>query len=120
MPKHFGPFPITKKISRIVYHLALPASMKVHNIFHVDLLMPYKETPAYSKAHSRPPPVIKEGEEEYEVESILDMRQKGHGHTLQYLVHWKGYHHLDDSWVDQKNLHAPEVLAEFLTSPAGG
>jgi len=27
--------------------LALPPSMKIHNMFHMDLLLPYKETEQY-------------------------------------------------------------------------
>jgi hypothetical protein len=87
--------------------------MKVHNVFHVDLLMTYKETEAYSTPYTRPPSMIKEGEEEYEIESIIRTRRQGKGKKLQYLVHWKGYSNSDDSWVDHENLHTPELLKEF-------
>jgi hypothetical protein len=86
--------------------------MKVHNVFHIDLLMPYKETEAYGPAYSRPPPDLIEGEEEYEVESIRDMRRT-RGKKTQYLVHWKGYPSSDDSWVDESDLNTPELLREF-------
>jgi hypothetical protein len=49
--------------------------MKVHNIFHVDLLMPYKETEAYGTPYTQPPPMIEEGEEEYEIELIIRIRR---------------------------------------------
>ena len=52
--------------------------MKIHNVFHVDLLMPYKETEAYGQPFTQPPLMI-EGKEEYEVETILDARQHGRG-----------------------------------------
>ena len=48
--------------------------MKVHNVFHVNLLLPYKETEAYGQAYSRPTPNLIKGEEEYEVKSIRDAR----------------------------------------------
>ena len=48
----------------------LPTSMKIHNVFHVDLLLPYKETEAYRPAYVRPPPDLIEGEEKYTVECI--------------------------------------------------
>jgi hypothetical protein len=46
--------------------------MKIHNMFHINLLLPYKETEAYSIPYTCPPPVI-EKEEEYEVKNILDI-----------------------------------------------
>jgi hypothetical protein len=49
--------------------------MKVHNIFHVDLLMPYKETEAYGTPYTQPPPMIEEGEEEYKIELIIRIRR---------------------------------------------
>jgi len=89
--------------------------MKIHDVFHVDLLLPYQETKAYGTPFTRPPPII-DNEEEYEIEAILDSRRKGRGRQMQYLVHWKGYPHSDDSWITHKDLHAPELLAEFLLS----
>ena len=92
--------------------------MKIHNVFHIDLLLPYKETEAYGQAYTRPPPDLIDEEEEYEVESIRDTRRKGRGKTLQYLVHWKGYPSSEDSWVDHKDLNAPELLKEFHNDSA--
>jgi len=114
-PKRYGPFPITKRIGPVAYQLRLPPSMKIHNVFHVDLLLPYKETEAYGTPFTRPPPII-DNEEEYEIEAILDSRRKGRGRQLQYLVHWKGYLHSDDSWIGHKDLHAPELLENFMLS----
>jgi hypothetical protein len=92
--------------------------MKIHNVFHIDLLMPYKETEAYGTLFTRPPPEINNNEEEYEIEAIRDTRRYGRSKKLQYLVHWKGYPNSDDSWVDHKDLHAPELLKEFYTNSA--
>jgi len=114
-PKRYGLFPIIKKISTVAYQLQLPASMKIHDVFHVDLLLPYKETEAYGTPFTCPPPII-DSEEEYKIKAILDARRKGRGCQLQYLMHWKGYPHSDNSWIAHKNLHAPELLAEFMQS----
>ena len=94
-PKQYGPFKVTQKISPVAMQLALPQSMKIHNVFHTDLLLPCKETEQYGTPFIRPPPII-DSEEEYEIENILDARCHGRGRKLQYLVHWKGYPHSDD------------------------
>ena len=46
----------------------------IHPVFHVDLLTPYRETPMHGCNYLRPPPDLVKGEEEYEVECILDSR----------------------------------------------
>jgi len=56
--------------------LALPPSMKIHNVFHMDLLLPYKETEQYGTPFTRPPPIIN-SKEEYEIENILDTQHYG-------------------------------------------
>ena len=117
-PRRYGPFIIKERVGQVAYRLDLPNTMKIHNVFHVDLLLPYKETEAYGTPFTRPPPVIDHGEEEYEIESIIKSRRKGRGRKLQYLVHWKGYPNANDSWVDEKDLHAPELLQEFRFNSA--
>jgi hypothetical protein len=87
--------------------------MKIHDVFHIDLLSPYKATEAYGESYTCPPLIIEEEEEQYEVDGILDVRRYGKKKTLQYLVHWKGYPHADDLWVNHKDLNAPDLLKEF-------
>ncbi len=116
LPQRYGPFTITEQIGPVAYRLELPLSMKVHNVFHVDLLMPYKETEQYGTPYTRPPPIIDQDEEEYKIESITSDRRFGRNRKKQYLVHWKGYPLSDDSWVDHENLHAPEILQEYLSN----
>jgi chromodomain-containing protein len=111
--KRYGPFAITQKIGNVAYQLQLPSSIKVHDVFHIDLLTPYKKTEEYGQAYTRPPPITVQSEEEYEVESILQARRKTPGDSLEYKVHWKGYPSADDSWVPHEDLHSPDLLKEF-------
>jgi hypothetical protein len=40
-PRYFGPFEVLARIGTIDYHLALPSTVKVHDVFHVSLLKKY-------------------------------------------------------------------------------
>ena len=44
-----------------------------------------------------PPPELIEGEEEYEVERVLDSQRHGRTKKLQFLIQWKGYSAAHDS-----------------------
>src|SRR5713101_1146094 len=115
-PKRYGPFKILKQVSQVIYHIKLPPSMKIHNVFHIDLLIPYSKTEAYGESFSQPPPELIDGNKEYEVEDIITdctKRQK-----KQFLVKWKGYLASKNSWVDLKDLNAPELLQEYQSSKA--
>ena len=111
--KRYGPFKITKILSPITYQLQLPTSWKIHDVFHVNLLTPYKETDMHGPNFVEPPPDLVDGEEEYEVEAILDSRKYGRGHKQQYLVKWKGYSNAKNQWVDAKDIHAEQLLDQF-------
>jgi hypothetical protein len=83
-PKQLGPFSVTEVKSDVDYHLSLPPALKVHNIFHVDRLSPYKGNEVNSLQPPPPNPITIDGEEEYEVDHIRD--SKLFGRTLKYLV----------------------------------
>ena len=87
--------------------------MKIHPVFHVQLLEPYEPNTIAGRVQSPPEPVVtEEGEEEYEVEAILDSRRRRN--SFDYLVKWKGYSAAENSWELIKNLeHASELVAKF-------
>jgi len=68
--KRYGLFKVLEHIGAVMYQLKLPPTMKVHNIFHIDLLSLYKETSLYGQNYVRPPLVMEENDEEYEIENI--------------------------------------------------
>jgi len=82
-------------------------------VINADLLTPYKETEFHGRNFERPLPDLIDGEEEYEVERIVNSRRFGRGRQVQYLVHWKGYPEVDNQWIAWSDLNAPDLLAEF-------
>jgi hypothetical protein len=70
-PRRYGPFKVAAKLSPVTYRLTLPPSMKIHPVFHVDLLTRYRETEAHGPNYERPMPDIIDGEPEWEVEKII-------------------------------------------------
>ncbi len=98
--------------------MKLPTQWSIHDVFHIDLLTPYRETDIHGSNYSRPPPDLINDEEEYEVEKVLDVRKFGRGRKKQYLIKWKGYPDSDNEWVDHKDIHAPEAIREFENSKA--
>ena len=109
-PRYLGPFTILERIGDLDYRLELPTSLKINPVFHVDRLAPW-----HDNGLDKPPPpepVEVDGEEEYEVERVLDSRL--FRRQLQYLVKWKGYPDSDNSWIPWFNIeHAPELVAKF-------
>jgi hypothetical protein len=115
-PKRHGPFKVTQVMSAVNYRLELPTQWSIHPVFHVDLLTPYHETPMHGANYQRPPPDLVEGEEEYEVETVLASRRFGRGKKLQYLVKWKGYPDSDNQWINKEDVFADDAIREFKNS----
>jgi Chromo (CHRromatin Organisation MOdifier) domain len=111
--KRYGPFSITDVISPVVYHLTLPPLWKIHNVFHVSLLTPYKEMEEHGPNFAEPPPELIKEQEEYEVEQVLASRLYGHWKKLQYLIRWKGYSHAHESWASVDDIHALDLVQAF-------
>jgi len=112
-PRRYGPFKVVSQISKVAYKLELPSTWKIHDIFHTSLLMPYKETDQHGLNFLEPPPEILDRELEWEIQKILKERSFGCWRKKQYLVRWKDYLPAHDSWVNAKDLHAPELLSDF-------
>src|SRR5258706_14909732 len=76
--KCLGKFRIIKKVSSHTYKLDLPASMKVHPVFHIFLLEPAATDPLPDQVQPPPPPMIVENKEpKWEVDEIIDSKIVG-------------------------------------------
>ena len=97
----------------MTYKLSLPLTWNIHLVFHTDLLTPYRETPFHGENYQHPPAELIQGQEEYEVEAVLDEHHYGRKKKRQYLVKWKGYPDSDNEWVDHADMHTPEAIKEY-------
>jgi Chromo (CHRromatin Organisation MOdifier) domain len=110
-PRRYEPFNVIAKISNVAYRIQLPATWKIHDVFHASLLIPYNETNAHGPNFLEPPPDLIEGKPEWEVKMILGDRI--YKKKKQYLIRWKGYAPAHDSWEDESGIHAPDLITKY-------
>jgi len=63
------------------------------------------------KTEDHPPPIVIDGEAEWEVEEILNSRW--HQRRFQYLIKWKGYGCKHNFWESASEVSTPELTMEF-------
>ncbi|QRV84680.1 Retrotransposable element Tf2 protein [Ceratobasidium sp. AG-Ba] len=100
--KKIGPYKVLKHEGTHAFKLDLPHTLRVHPVFHTALVSLKKEDPFGRDPPQPPAEVTPDGEEEYEVEKILDSRKQRN--QIQYLVHWKGYGPESNTWEPIEHL----------------
>ena len=109
--KKIGPFKILAKIGGSAYKLDLPPSMRIHNTFHIFILELYHANKFSSQQAQPLPPIIIEGEPEYELEQIIDSRL--HSGKLQYPAKWTGYSPKHDKvWYPYENFENAGIATQ--------
>ena len=106
-------YTVLEVISSHNYRLDTPPG--IHNVFHASLLKRAAADPFLNQYQDdlRPPVIMVDGEEEWEVERIL--RERVRGRQRQVLVKWKGY--LTPTWEPAAALVDMEA---YLVFEAGG
>ena len=112
-----GPYRITEKVGDLDYRLALPSGLsRLHPVFHVDKLSPWRGNDINGALPPPPEPVELDDEQEYEVDEVLDSKwtNRGRRRQLHYLVSWKGYNASEHSWEPAAHLaNAQEKVNAF-------
>jgi len=106
-----GPYKVKGIVSSNVIELELPKTIKIHPVVNISRVRLYQ---SQVKGQKKIPPklVIIEGEEEFEVERILNKRVVRE--MEKFLVRWKGYTAEEDTWESRENLgNAKELVEEF-------
>jgi hypothetical protein len=117
-PKFIGPFAVTAVVGKAAVKLELPEHMRVHNVFHVSLIQPYK---ADGKSHP-PPPELIDGELEFTVSVITahkvqvvgGKRKNARRTKVHFLVCWEGYGREHDSWEPAEMVQDCVALEVYL------
>jgi len=106
-----GPYRIKRIISSNAVELELPSTVKIHLVVNVSRIRRYVEQ-VEGQRKEQPAPVVIKGEEEWEVERILNKRRiQGKD---KYLVRWKEFTAESDTWEGRENLeNAREAIEEY-------
>ena len=115
MPLYIGPFEVLKRYGSVAYKLALPPNLKMHPVFHVSLLKPYRSDGTVQPP--LPPESFElEGEAHWNVQEIMshEWRLIRGKPNLYYVVHWEGFTHENDTTEPAVNLvNCSERVMEY-------
>jgi len=123
-PKLYGPFKVLEKKGNRAYKLEISPRWKIHPVFHVSLLEPYRASNRPNREQPPRDPEEIEGDLEWEVEriiksEIISYRQKVRGRNktmkeLRYFVKWKGCAEDANTWEPPEGIRkAQEEVERF-------
>jgi len=123
-PKPHGPFTILEQRGELGYKLDISDQCKIHLVFPVSLLKPYRTSVQLAREQPPMTPEDIDGDLEWEVVKIVkseiisyEGRIDGSTRTFKYLryfIKWKGCSEAENTWELPKHLeHARELVKEF-------
>ena len=109
-----GPFKVVDTISSAAVRLKLSLQQKgVHPVVSISNVQPYVPD-QIQECHSQPKPTpeVVEGQEEFEIEKVLDSRFR-YG-QLWYLIKFVSFPNSENKWIPNNELkHAPNAVQDF-------
>ena len=117
--KFLGPYEVIVQLGTHSVTLWLLDNLHaVHLVFLVLMLEPATLNTIPGQVQPPPPPVLVDGEPEFEIAKILDSKvdQRCRNCKLLYLVHWTGYAstNKETSWILTMELgNAPKLVADY-------
>ena len=122
LPHYVGPYRVLQLIGPLgadgvpravtAVKLDLPSAMRVHPVFHVSLIYPYRG----DGTHRFQPPVHfdSNGSPVFDVECIMDQRDRRYGRSTrqEFLICWKTFTEEHDTWEPSSAVQegAPQVV----------
>ncbi|SOV05792.1 uncharacterized protein UDID_18521 [Ustilago sp. UG-2017a] len=112
-----GPYPVQERVGRRAYRITLPANLRVHDVFHVSLLEPARNSSIPQRSTLPIVPLLPDKDLDFEVEAIVGKRS--HNGATQYKVLWRGYPEEAASWEPLLHLNCPDLIREYEVSARG-
>jgi len=110
MPKWMGPFSVIRMVGPVAVKLHLPEHLRIHNVFHVSQVKPYRFREGEQPVCSVPPISIdSDGTPIFELERIINHRpvtiRKGQRKVqkFEYKVKWVGYPVVENEWIPEED-----------------
>jgi hypothetical protein len=129
MPKWVGPFEVESMVGKAAVKLHWSEGYeRMHNVFHVSLVKPYKVRPGEEAVQARPLAWLgDEGEPAFEVDAIVahqckaiaqgrgpGKRKTGRFRITAFLVKWKGFGVEHNTWEPVENMDGcKELVAAY-------
>ena len=116
--KLYGPFNVMEKRANRAFKLEIFPRWKIHPIFHVSLLVPYRHSNRPGREQPPREPEEIDGDLEWEVERIVKseiityIRTRRRMQEIRYFVKWAGCSEDENTWEHPESLENAQELVE--------
>ena len=120
--RYLGPFKVESLVEPHgnAVRLKLPESYKIHPVFHVSLVRPFKADSTVPTITPHEPEIV-DGVPHYKVETILAKRTRSKGRrrrVIEFLIKWLGYDDTHNSWEPRDNIN-DDLVGDHIRDPQG-